>query len=321
MKNGSLIALLAVFMTLVTAACGSSDKADSQGVSGSSDILTDESSQAQLYEELNIKSNEELLANEKNIAGNGFIIINDEADYPEYLNDFRYDCGGRVLDFWGNEVFSVEQNDLFFNCGLSPHKFENGLYGYIDLNGETVIEPIYSSALYFVNGSAQVTTEDETFFIDLNDNKTDDTMYNGYNGSFDRHDFYGAFTGKYLVYQDALEDIIAIGYGYSDADGNDTPMDNAKTAFSFVNGYAFVEAGNGEEYYFIDEDFNRVTDFSQTEGIRITPKTIVNLINEQYFLIGIEYVLQDGYFVVNTGTASEPDFVLAKICPELYKAE
>lgn len=261
----------------------------------------------------------DILSSPDNEICNGYVIIRDEATYPDSLKDFRYDWGGCVMDFWGNEVFSVAEDDLFFNCGLSPHKFENGLYGYIDINGDTVIAPMYDSARPFVNGSALVSEDGDDYYIDINGDKCEDKMHEGYSGALDSHEFYGTFTGKYLLYQDAdfyEPGHMRIRYGYSDTNGNDTPVPGASTAYSFVNGYAFVTEVS--DWYFIDENFERVTDFSDMRIIRL-PNDIVGLYDEDNFQMGIEYVFDDGYFVVKTGLASDPKFLLVKIVPELYE--
>lgn len=261
----------------------------------------------------------DILSSPDNEICNGYVIIRDEATYPDSLKEFRYDLGGTVIDFWGNEVFSVDEDDLLFNCGLSPHKFENGLYGYIDINGDTVIGPVYDSARPFVNGSALVSEDGSEYYIDTNGDKCNDKMHEGYNGSLEKHEFYGTFTGKYLLYQDAdfyVPGHMKIRYGYSDANGNDTPMVDASTAYSFVNGYAFIEEVG--DWYFIDENFERVTDFSDKRLFRL-PNEIVGLSDEGNFQMGIEYVFDDGYFVVNIGNGTDPHFLLLKIVPELYE--
>lgn len=294
------------------------------GCAGSNQLDTSETTPMTIENET-LDINDMLISNPQNVIGNGYIIINDESDYPSWIKDFRYDCGGNVIDFWNNVIFSVDDNDLFFNCGLSPHRFENGLYGYIDINGNTVIDPIYSDARPFVNNSALVTLDGESLYIDNEGNVTSDQMYNGYNGSLDEHVFYGTFTGKYLLYEDVIEDELKILYGYSDCNGNDTEIKNARKAYSFVNGYAFIEIVNEEknkyEYYFMNEDFERVTDFSKETNIIIRPEKILHLYDEENFIMGIEYVCDDGYFIVNRGSGMEPSFTLLKIIPDLYNAE
>lgn len=272
-------------------------------------------------------SDSALISDPKNEAGNGYVIIRNEADYPSCLKDFRYDCGGKVIDYWGNEVFSVTEDDLLFSCGVSAHRFENGLYGYIDINGETVIGPVFSEARPFVNGSALVTENGESYYIDLNGNKSEDKTHEGYHGDLTKHDFYSTFTGKYLIYQDGETYRDADGteharvkYGYSDADGNDTDMPGVSKLYSFKNGYALVEGDETAhgECYFINEDFERVTDFSDRHENRKLDKTIVNALDESNLLLGLDYILEGGYFVVNAGRPGEPEFELYKIVPELY---
>lgn len=305
MKKIVLILMLICSIQL----CGCSDNS----ISGSSDYSNQNSSSV---------SDDNIISNPKNEVGNGYIIINDELDYPSCLKDFRYDCGDKVIDYWGNEVFSVSENDLMFSCGVSAHKFENGLYGYIDKNGKTVIEPVFSEARPFVNGSALVMQNDESYYIDLNGNKSEDKTHEGYHGDLTKHDYYSTFTGQYLIYQDADAENTGVNYGYSDANGQDTDMPNITKAFSFINGFALVEAteNNRKEYYFIDENLQRVTDFPDEIEDRIYFRNNMETIHlEGELLLGLEYIYGDGYFVVNTGTAREPKFELYKIIPELYQ--
>lgn len=289
--------------------CGCSNNS----VSSSSDSVNQDSS---------LVSDDDIISNPKNEVGNGYVIINDESDYPSCLKDFRYDCGGKVIDYWGNEIFSVtEDNDLLFSCGVSAYKFENGLFGYIDLNGETVIEPIYSEARPFVNESALVTENDEHFYIDLEGNRSEDKMYEGYHGDLTKHDYYSTFTGQYLIYQDADVEHASVNCGYSDANGKDTDMTNVSKLYSFINGFALVEGDETQHghFYFIDENLERVTDFSDKRDNCMLFRSIVNAPMEGELLLGLEYIYGDGYFVVNTGTAREPKFELYKIVPELYQ--
>lgn len=266
-------------------------------------------------------SQNDVISNPKNQVGNGYVVIRDEASLPAWLSDFRYAREGDVIDYWGKKVFSVTEKDLLFSCGVSAHRFENGLYGFLDLNGKTVIEPKYSVAHPFVNGSALVSENDESFYIDLNGNRSEDKTHEGYHGDMTKHDWYGPFTGKYLVYQDADTEHAKVNYGYSDANGVDTDMPNIVKAYSFCNGFALVEnvdKNQHPECYFIDENFNRVTDFSDEIESHIFRKRIVNTLTESELMLGLEYIYGDGYFVLNTGTVSEPKFELMQIVPELY---
>lgn len=123
MKRIALLLLLTSSILI----CGCSDKSL-------------ESSSNPVNKETSSVSDDDILSNPKNEVGNGYVIIHDESDYPSCLKDFRYDCGGRVIDYWGNEVFSVSENDLLFSCGVSAHRFDNGLYGFYDNYSRTVFK-------------------------------------------------------------------------------------------------------------------------------------------------------------------------------------
>ncbi len=307
---------LGFLLTSIILLCSCSDSSNSNS---NSDSVNQNSESVSDVSEI---SDDEIISNPKNEVGNGYVIIRDENDYPSCLKDFRYNCGGKVIDYWGNEVFSVTENDLLFSCGVSAHKFENGLYGYIDINGETVIEPVFSEARPFVNGSALVKKNDKSFYIDLNGNKSEDKTYEGYHGDLTKHDYYGTFTGQYLIYQDAGIEDFSVDYGFSDANGNDTDMPNVTKAWSFSNGFALVEAteNNREEYYFIDENLERVTDFPPEIELEIYSfNRITSFQLEPDLMLGLQYIYGNGYFVVNTGEARNPTFELYKIVPELYQ--
>jgi len=295
-----------LLFTSVILLCGCSEKSENSGCidSVSSENLSD--------------SVDDLISNPKNQVGNGYVIIHDEASFPAWVSEFRYGDGGNVIDFWGREVFSVTEKDLLFSCGISAHRFENGLYGYLNMNGETVIEPKYSEARPFVNGTALVAENGKQKYIDMNGNQSADKTHEGYHGDMTKHDWYGPFTGQYLVYQDADRDNAKVYYGYSDASGNDTAMPDVSKAYSFSNGFALIERENGE-FYFIDERLQRVTDFSDEIEDRISRKGIAYTLWEGDLMLGNEYVFDDGYFVLNIGSAREPRFELIKILPKLYQ--
>lgn len=301
--------------------CGCSDNS----ISSSSDPVDQDSAAVSdsADQDSAAVSNDDIISNPKNEVGNGYVWIRDEADFPAWVSEFRYADSNSVFDYWGKEIFSVAEHDLLFSCGVSAHKFENDLYGYIDLNGETVIEPKYSEARPFVNGSALVTENDERYYIDLNGNRCEDKTHEGYHGDFTKHYWYAPFTGKYLMYQDADMEHARVSYGYSDANGVDIDMPNVIKAYSFCNGFALVEAIDENQHienYFIDEKFNRVTDFSYKKiESDIFAHRMVNTTIEGDLMLGLEYVYGDGFFVMNTGSVFEPEFELFKIVPELYQ--
>ena len=66
---------------LAATACGTSD-GSTEKASSSNDVSSNETISV-IDSELDNK----LLENEKNVAGNGYIIINDENDYPAYVKD------------------------------------------------------------------------------------------------------------------------------------------------------------------------------------------------------------------------------------------
>lgn len=192
--------------------------------------------------DMNLKTAEVLLENPENTAGNGYVIINDESDYPSYINK-----------------------------------------------------------------------------------SYDKTVCDGYCGQFKENYSYGNFTGKYISYSydNGNEDpAFSTTCGYADANGNHTDIPNAVKTGDFSNGYALVETyigyrpnENGEyehcayDYFFIDENLNRVTSFEDESFTDLTASSIVN-----YDSDNMEYILPGGYFLYG----SEDNYVVAKIAPELY---
>ena len=125
---------------LVATACGTSD-GSTEATSSSNDVSSNETVSVIDYE-----SDNKLLENPKNIAGNGYIIINDEADYPDFIKDLRYvekidDDLYSVRDFADNEIFTFESEKytLCFSEGIS-HFCKDGKWGFVDLDGNVIIE-------------------------------------------------------------------------------------------------------------------------------------------------------------------------------------
>lgn len=69
------------------------------------------------------------------------------------------------MDFWGNQI--SEGNILGYTDALSPYRDENGNMGYVDLDGNIVIEPRFDNAYYFCNGTAEVSEMVRHFILIL----------------------------------------------------------------------------------------------------------------------------------------------------------
>lgn len=71
------------------------------------------------------------------------------------------------LDFEGNEIIAPSEYTIYMHSddGLAEFEDTNGLYGYMDLDGNIVIEPQYTSAETFVHGLALVKKDDKLFYI------------------------------------------------------------------------------------------------------------------------------------------------------------
>lgn len=199
--------IIPICVALLLSACGENTKNTDNNYSQKSD--SSELTEKIIDEKaLNIKSNTDLLANDKNTAGNGYIIINDENDYPAYVKDIRFfnNDHSRTLDFWGKQI--SEGSILGYTDGISPYYDVNGNMGYVDIDGNVVIEPRFNNAYYFCNGTAEVSENGEVFCIDTNGKKVDNAKYQGYNGYMDNDSIYGIFTGTYLPFFSTLSTVI-----------------------------------------------------------------------------------------------------------------
>lgn len=258
---------------------------------------------------------DQLLAHESNIADNGFIIINDKNDYPDFIENLRYsekktDNVYSICAFDGTVIFELETTIYpIFNDGITPYSKNGVSYGYIDLNGNVIVEPVYEQADYFCNGAAKVSEGKDEYFINISGEKSQDQKLSGYNGKTDDFINYNAFTGEYLMYCKKTDRV----YGYADKDGAYYDMTNFSEISSFNNGYAFVTDINGDSY-FINSDFEQVT-----RDLKIDLYYDIDFQNDDW--CGATYVFDDGYFtatIMNETTNYVPERKLIKICPELY---
>ncbi|HTF06455.1 MAG TPA: WG repeat-containing protein, partial [Bacteroidia bacterium] len=98
----------------------------------------------------------------------GMIAVCKKVDDDEEINSSHDHIWGFV-DTTGREMIPCKYSDLFFmshfSSGLAPVS-ENGKYGYIGKNGNTVIPFMYESAGNFHNGLARVWMNDKMKYID-----------------------------------------------------------------------------------------------------------------------------------------------------------
>jgi len=265
-----------------------------------------------------------LLDDPDNHVGNGFIILHDEKDYPDEIKDLRFvtfrNNAYTVNDFYGNELFSGTSDITPIFCeGLSSFRDENGLIGYMDINGNTVITPQFTYGEAFANGSAFVKKNGEEFYIDKSGNKTDNHKYDGYKGSFEEYEYYCKFTGNYLV-AISRSDQGKASYSYLDKNGKSYDYPDSQYICTFENGYAIIEK-NGF-LYVIDEGMNVVADFSEYEDSmsgHINKDDIFGLVGEVDFLSDSPYIFGDGYIVYMPNPITHENMKVIKIMPELYK--
>lgn len=139
-----------------------------------------------------------------------------------------------------------------FREGRAFFKTASGKYGYIDVTGKVVIEPIYDDATLFENNSARVykssnEASGETFIIDKNGKE-----YFKVNPEYEVH---SSFSEHKIVYKESIGK--EEGFGILDENGEKILKASSKytNISSFCNGYAiFVNKSN--EYGLMDKDGN-----------------------------------------------------------------
>ena len=106
----------------------------------------------------------------------GYINLKNETVIPftfDFADDFkngmaRVQKGGKFgwIDLSGKEVITLQYANAYnFADGLAPVKTAEGNWGYINPQGNFVLEPKYSDAKAFNNGEALVRADDQYFFI------------------------------------------------------------------------------------------------------------------------------------------------------------
>lgn len=297
--------LLAIMAMLV--GCGTNDDKPNNTSQGSS-VIDSTISESHTIDQL--------LLHEMNIKDNGFIIINDKNDFPDFIENLRYcekktDNVYSICTFDGTVIFELETTIYpIFNDGITPYSKDGISYGYVDLDGNVIAEPVYEQAGYFCNGTAKVSESKNEYFINTRGEKSEDQKLKGYSGKTDDFVSYNAFTGEYLMYCKKVDRV----YGYANKDGTCYDMPNFSEISSFNSSYAFVTETSGNSY-FINSDFEQVT-----RDLKIDLYYDIDFQNDDW--CGATYIFNDGYFtatIMNEATNYVPERKLIKICPELYK--
>lgn len=170
----------------------------------------------------------------------------------EYLED------GTILDRWGfmdrngNVVIDLQYLDCgSFSEGLAAIKTEDG-WGYIDQSGRIVIEPQYKWAGFFVDGKTFVTEFDEnkTWVIDRNGNK-EKLVSEGKSVT------YAPYSEGKIVYQLPQEDWgpgdDISGTTYFDMNG-EIPVYEKRVRVSESEGISVIYDYFEDKRFYVDED-------------------------------------------------------------------
>lgn len=103
-----------------------------------------------------------------------------------------------------------------YSEGLAPAKFSNWMWGYIDKNGKTVIEPQYDEAYYFIDGIAPVlklktySLSATWYFIDKEGNPTktvefDESQYGDSYKRLQAASAFNQYSNQYIRYANQQE--------------------------------------------------------------------------------------------------------------------
>ena len=135
------------------------------------------------------------------------------------------------------EDFRSAQSIDNFYAGMAAFKAANGLTGYINLQGETVIEPAWDDGAYFCEGRAWVKQDGAYHLIDSRDNTVGASSWSNVYVDFGGSDFSRVFQGDKI--------------GYVNLDGEIALRPVYDKATRFCDGVACV-LWNGT-WYLIDE--------------------------------------------------------------------
>lgn len=156
-----------------------------------------------------------------------------------------------TLDSYKNELIEAAST---FHEGRAAFRTESGKYGYIDVTGKVVIEPVYDNVTTFENNSARVyklanEQYKETFIIDKNGNK-----YFKVNPDY-------KVSCNFYEHKIGYEESIGNddGYGILNEKGEKILKASSKYTYisSFYNGYA-VFTNKSDEKGLMDKDGNVV---------------------------------------------------------------
>ena len=289
--NAKSFIICSLMTALLLTSCGTVKTSDSK----KKDDSAKENVSAETDE--NSKSSEDNNNNDDAYVNyNGYQLIKDFDVLPEYFADIRFvkptyhDSLFSVRDINDNEIFTIEsKNTPYFSEGLASFTVDNKI-GFVDINGNVVIEPQFEMAGSFINGSCGVYLDGRSFRIDKEGNECEDTTQ---------------------TYPQRYEDGDKLGY--IDENGEITILDGVTREFEFCNGYAIVEK-SPEDIYFINENYERVTGNLFEHFVdSMEPAEFITKLN------GYHYVFEGGYAILRE--SGFDDHIVIKIMPELYSED
>ena len=100
----------------------------------------------------------------------GFIDKYGVLKIPAVYDEFVLDCNATIGSYCGNERIDSRLEPPIITTKLILIKL-NGLYGFIDNEGKTIIQAIFNKAENFNNGKAKVSKNGIEYYIDENGNE------------------------------------------------------------------------------------------------------------------------------------------------------
>lgn len=250
----------------------------------------------------------------------------------------KKESGSKNKDSGKNSAETEESGNLMFGSGLAKFRDKDTeLYGYIDKDGEWVIEPQFMDAHPFCEGYAIVCYDDKydytSCFIDKTGKKFTSDEYkiygdfsSGLAGALDTKTYkvgYVNTDGEWAIkpkFDQAGEFIDGIAgvtindkSGYIDTEGNWIAEPEFSQAFSFSDGLALVTDQDDNRYY-IDIKGEKVLDApAGAESFHEGRAVVMTIDENENDVFGV--IDKDGKWIVEPG-----DFILTGYSDGLCKA-
>lgn len=301
---------LSIFVSLIITITWLSSCGKTETVSQAKDSSSKETSQAEVQtseeipeENFTFKSTEELLTNGMNVAMDGYVVVMDKEDIPEYMRDIMIpfndeDKGLHAYKTLYGDVklepqFGINSDFLYNNIAFARPQGENSGYAAINSKGELLTKPETMSVCWVGNGIIKyhdITLDGnyETHLLDTDLNEYDISSFLADYPARDKLDITPEHVGGDYEYDGS--DINGIAYGkyqngflpYSKKDQgclvSGLLHENGNIAAEY-DGYGHISTVAYGYYYAIFDEFG--------EG---------KIYTDKHELVAEDLVFQRGYF-------------------------